>query len=100
MVQGLFVKYQKQHIAYLHTFNIFRLNNLNSLKYCTPYLKWSELVFTSFDNCVHGVGHGEGVRPIVVWHLSIVLPDGQRKTEQVIKIKPAITNTFTYVFLF
>ena len=42
-----------------------------------------------FDDCVHGMSDREGVRPVMVRHLSVVLPYCQRKTEQVIKVKPA-----------
>lgn len=41
-----------------------------------------ERVHTVLDDAVHGVRHREAVRPIVVRHTPVVLPDGQREAHQ------------------
>ena len=41
----------------------------------------------TFDNTIHGVGHCESVRPIVVGNVSVVLLDRQHETRQHIHVE-------------
>ena len=44
-------------------------------------------MLTGFDDAVHGVRHGECVRPVVIRNLSVILSHSQSEAEQVIQIK-------------
>lgn len=48
-----------------------------------------ELVLTGLDHGVHGVRHGEGVHPVMVGYIAVVLPHCQREAHQVRGVKPA-----------
>ncbi len=48
----------------------------------------TELVLRSLDDCVHGVRDGEGVRPVVVGNVAVVLAHRQREAEQVVQVEP------------
>ena len=53
------------------------------------YLYGREAVLWGLDDGEHGVGHGEGVRPVVVGYVPVVLAYCQREPDHVIQVKPS-----------
>lgn len=45
-----------------------------------------------FEDGVHGVCDGEAVAPVVVRHASVVLPNRQRETNQVVAVEAVQTE--------
>lgn len=53
----------------------------------TNYFDWSKCIFAVLDHRIHCVCHRETVRPIVIWHSTIILFDGERETRQTMLIE-------------
>ncbi len=52
------------------------------------YLKWCKVAIASLDNSIHGMRHRKCMRPIMVWHVPVVLFHGKGELKEVVHVKP------------
>lgn len=56
-------------------------------------LLWSKPVFGRSEDCKHGVGNREGVVPIMIGNITVVLPNCQGEANKTIHIVPKTITT-------
>ena len=62
----------------------------------SAYLQRCKHVVCCLNDGKHGVGHGERMRPVVIRHVTVVLPHRQSKSEEVGDIKSEALNMVRY----
>ena len=55
---------------------------------CGTHLEWREIMICGFDDREHCVGHGEGVLPVVVGYVPVVLAYGKRESIETHHVEP------------
>ena len=52
------------------------------MQYPIQNLEWRERFPSTFDEHVHSLSYGERMRPIVVWHVTVVLAYSEGQSHQ------------------